>query len=130
MPGYVGGDRLEVAVGLRVPGIDVAGAAFEPEQDDGFRFAVRESRLRAAAESASRSESPRKPSDPAVRKLLRPVSWMLHRRLPLMILREFAGANQGPDEFAQPGFAIAALRQNGFEFLQLVGAGGRLSAAR
>ena len=40
MPGDVGGDRLEVAVGLRVPGIDVAGTAFEPEQDDGVRLAV------------------------------------------------------------------------------------------
>ena len=74
----------------------------------------------AAAESACRRERPRKPSDPALIKLRR-LELDVASIPPLMILREFAGADQGPDEFAQPGFAIAALRQDGFQFLQLIG---------
>src|SRR6266581_2943210 len=75
----------------------------------------------AAAASASRRESPRKPSDPAVIKLRRVVGCCMVP--PLMILREFAGTNQGPDKFAQPGFAIPALRQNGFQFLYFIARG-------
>ena len=37
--GNVGRDRLEVAVGLRIPGVDVARTAFEPEEDNGVRLA-------------------------------------------------------------------------------------------
>src|SRR6185503_9162178 len=47
---------------------------------------------------------------------------MLHRPS-LMILREFAGANQGPDKFAKPGFPIATLRENGFQFLYFISGG-------
>src|SRR5437773_1843943 len=43
----------------------------------------------AAADSTSRSENPRKPSDPAVTKLLRVVGCCIDP--PLMILRKFAG---------------------------------------
>src|SRR5205085_9372268 len=76
----------------------------------------------AAAESASRRESPRKPSDPVVIKLRRVVGCCMVP--PLMILREFTGANQGPDKFMQPVLAISALRQNGFQLLHFI-AGGR-----
>jgi hypothetical protein len=41
-----------------------------------------------------------------------------------MILREFTRTNQGPYKFAQPGFAIPALRQNSFQLLHFI-AGGR-----
>src|SRR5215471_9071483 len=37
-----------------------------------------------------------------------------------MILREFAGTNQGPNKFAQAGFPIAALREDGFQLLRFV----------
>ena len=35
-PGHIGGDRPEGAVRLRIPGIDVAGAALQPQQDHGL----------------------------------------------------------------------------------------------
>src|SRR5579864_5914919 len=54
----------------------------------------------APAASAFRSESPRKPSEPAVTKLRRVVGCCIDPSL--MILREFAGANQGPDKLTQP----------------------------
>src|ERR1044071_9933225 len=55
----------------------------------------------AAAASASRRESPKKPREPAVIKLRRVVGCCISPSL--MILREFTCANQGPHEFAQPG---------------------------
>src|SRR5690242_1465512 len=75
----------------------------------------------AAAESACRKESPRKPSDPAVMKLRRLAGCCIAP--PLMILREFAGADQGPDKFAQPGFAVPALSQDGLELPQFLAGG-------
>src|SRR5690348_6150920 len=75
-----------------------------------------------AAASTSLSETPRKPSDPAVTKLLRVIGCCIDPSS--MILRKFAGANQGPDEFTQSGLAVAALRQNSFQLLHLVGSWG------
>src|SRR5688572_23932632 len=70
----------------------------------------------AAAERYSLSVRPRKPSDPTFRKSLREGVWRIIDSS-LMILRKFARADQGPHEFTQSGFAVAALRQNRFQFL-------------
>ena len=92
--GDIGGDRLEVAVGFRIPGVDVAGTAFEPEQDDRIRLAGTGPLPvdASAAERYSLSVKPRKPSEPTLRKLLREsgVQPNLCHRSPLMILREFS----------------------------------------
>src|SRR5262245_44377672 len=64
----------------------------------------------AADESASPSESPRKPRDPAVTKLRRVTGCGIDPPY-LMILREFTGTSQSPDKLAQSGFPIAPLGQ-------------------
>src|SRR5690242_15491862 len=71
-----------------------------------FAFPLGEAPVSAAAESACRSERPRKPSDPAVIKVRRVAGCCIDP--PLVILREFAGADQGPDELAQSGLAVPA----------------------
>src|SRR4051794_16748895 len=68
----------------------------------------------AAAARYSLRVTPRKPSDPTLRKLRRQSITP-----PLMILREFAGADQSPDKFAQSGLAVSLLGQNAFQLAHL-----------
>ena len=96
--GDIGADRFERGVGFRIPGIDVAGASFEPEQDAGLRFAVRllsgcgaQILLQMDSEKAQRSHFQKVARD-ACGSLIQ-LSHLL-----LMILREFARAKYCPDE--------------------------------
>jgi hypothetical protein len=103
--GDVGGDGLEGGGGLGVERVHLAGAAFEPEEDAGLGFAVG-----LGAEEVREVEA-EKPSEPAERKLLRCM---------LVVLREFSGTEDGPEEVL-PGFVSVGLGRQGREELLALG---------